>query len=107
MSDTAPENRPVGSSLQPLRMLVPFIAPYKGTLGLALIALLLSSAATLAMPIAVKNVIDNGFSAADAANINRYFFILLLFALAIGFFGAARAYFVNWLGERVVADIRD
>jgi ATP-binding cassette subfamily B protein len=59
------------------------------------------------MPVAVRNVIDHGFSAADAANVDRYFFALLVFALVIGFFGAARAYFVNWLGERVVADLRD
>lgn len=93
-------------SLTPLRALIPFIMAYKGTLIIALVALLLSSAALLAMPIAVRNVIDHGFTAEDAANVDRYFFLLLIFALAIGFFGAARAYFVNWLGERVVADLR-
>lgn len=88
-------------------MLIPFISPYKGTLLLALVALLVSSAALLAMPIAVRNVIDHGFSVEDAANVDRYFFVLLMFALVIGVFGAARAYFVGWLGERIVADIRD
>ena len=88
-------------------MLIPFISPYKGTLLLALVALLVSSAALLAMPIAVRNVIDHGFSVEDAANVDRYFFVLLMFALVIGVFGAARSYFVGWLGERVVADIRD
>ncbi len=107
MSDMQPESRSTGSSLQPLRMLVPFITPYKGTLLLAIVALLVSSAALLAMPIAVRNVIDHGFSIEDAANVDRYFLVLLVFALIIGFFGAARAYFVNWLGERVVADLRD
>ena len=58
------------------------------------------------MPIAVRNVIDQGFSVEDAANVDRYFFILLLFVLIIGFFGAMRASLVNWLGERVVADLR-
>ena len=58
------------------------------------------------MPIAVRNVIDHGFSVDDAANIDRYFFILLFFVFVIGVFGAMRAYFVNWLGERVVADLR-
>ncbi|MFT6037688.1 MAG: ATP-binding cassette subfamily B protein [Candidatus Azotimanducaceae bacterium] len=107
MSDISMESRKKGKTLRPLRMLGPFIAPYKGTLALALVALLVSSTALLAMPVAVRNVIDHGFSAADAANVDRYFFVLLLFALVIGFFGAARAYFVNWLGERVVADLRD
>ena len=106
MSDDSPENRPPGKSLRPLRMLVPFIAPYSHILIIALIALLVSSAALLAMPMAVRNVIDHGFSVEDAANVDRYFFVLLGFALVIGFFGAARAYFVNWLGERVVADLR-
>ena len=107
MTDLSPAPQKRVKTLRPLSMLVPFIAPYKGTLLLAMIALLVSSAALLAMPMAVRNVIDHGFSAADAANVNRYFFVLLLFALIIGFFGAARAYFVNWLGERVVADLRD
>ena len=106
MTEVDPESREKGESLHPLKSLVPFIAPYKGTLLIAMIALLISSAATLAMPIAVRNVIDYGFSVEDAANVDRYFFILLLFALAIGLFGAARAYFVHWLGERVVADLR-
>ena len=88
-------------------MLLPFVAPYKGTVVLAIGALLISSAALLAMPMAVRNVIDHGFSVENAANVDRYFFVLLLFSLVIGFFGAARSYFVNWLGERVVADIRD
>ncbi|MDC0379020.1 ABC transporter transmembrane domain-containing protein [Litorivicinus sp.] len=106
MSNVARKHRAKGESLQPLRSLVPFIAPYKGVLAVAVAALLISSAALLAMPIAVRNVIDQGFSVEDAANVDRYFLILLLFVLVIGFFGAARAYLVNWLGERVVADLR-
>lgn len=106
MSDIDTDSRPKGRSLRPLHMLVPFIAPYRSVLAIALFALLISSAALLAMPMAVRNVIDHGFSVEDAANVDRYFFVLLLFALIIGVFGAARAYFVNWLGERVVADLR-
>jgi ATP-binding cassette subfamily B protein len=107
VSEPITEERAKGKSVRPLKMLIPFISPYKGTLLLALVALLVSSAALLAMPIAVRNVIDHGFSVEDAANVDRYFFVLLMFALVIGVFGAARAYFVGWLGERVVADIRD
>ncbi|MEC8694688.1 MAG: ABC transporter transmembrane domain-containing protein [Pseudomonadota bacterium] len=106
MNTIGPENRPKAKSIQPLRTLIPFIAYYKGTLLIAILALLVSSAALLAMPIAVRNVIDHGFSVEDAANVDRYFFILLCFVFVIGFFGAMRAYFVNWLGERVVADLR-
>ena len=106
MNRTTSENRPKSNSIQPLRSLIPFIASYKGTLAIAILALLVSSTALLAMPIAVRNVIDHGFSVDDAANIDRYFFILLFFVFVIGFFGAMRAYFMNWLGERVVADLR-
>ena len=106
MNRITSENRPQSKSIQPLRSLIPLIATYKGTLTIAILALLVSSAALLAMPIAVRNVIDHGFSVDDAANIDRYFFILLFFVFVIGFFGAMRAYFVNWLGERVVADLR-
>ncbi len=102
-----PEQRAKGKTLRPLRMLLPFIAPYKWTLALAMVALLISSAALLAMPMAVRNVIDHGFSVEDAQNVNRYFGVLMIFAAVIGLFGALRAYFVGWLGERVVADLRD
>jgi ATP-binding cassette, subfamily B, bacterial len=107
MSEISQIERDKGKSLRPLRMLVPLIVPYKGTILLAMLALLISSAALLAMPIAVRNVIDHGFSVEDAANVDRYFFVLLIFALVIGVFSAARAYYVNWLGERVVADLRN
>ncbi len=106
MAEIQIEHREKGKSLRPLRMLIPLILPYKGRIILAILALLISSIALLAMPMAVRNVIDHGFSLEDAANVDRYFFVLLLFALVIGIFGAARAYYVNWLGERVVADLR-
>ncbi|MGA0168780.1 MAG: ABC transporter transmembrane domain-containing protein [Pseudomonadales bacterium] len=88
-------------------MLWPFIQPYRGTLMLALVALVVASAAVLSMPFAVRDVIDQGFTSERASDIDRYFLALLGFAVIIGLFGAARAYFVSWLGERVVADLRD
>ncbi len=107
MSDSQVEDRPASKSIRPLLMLVPFIKPYWGTLVLALIALLSASAAVLVMPLAVRDVIDQGFSADNAAQIDQYFYVLLIIAILIGVLGAARAYFVNWLGERVVADLRE
>jgi ATP-binding cassette subfamily B protein len=100
-------NRPKGRSMKPLRALVPFIRPYTGTLLLAMIALLLASGAFLLTPIAVRYVIDFGFTAEDAAKVDRYFFYLFAAVVLLGVFGAARAYYLTWLGERVVADIRD
>lgn len=100
-------DRPKGRSLKPLRSLWPFIRPYSATLWLALGALLVASGAFLAVPVAVRYVIDYGFTAADAEAIDRYFLYFFGVALLLGLFAAARAYLVNWLGERVVADIRD
>jgi ATP-binding cassette subfamily B protein len=100
-------DRPKGRSIKPLRAVAPFIRPYLGTLLLAIGALLVASGAFLVLPIAVRYVIDNGFSAADAETVDRYFGYLLIVALLMGLFSAARTYLVNWLGERVVADLRD
>jgi len=100
-------NRSKSRNLRPLRALVPFIRPYAGTLIIALVALLVSSGAVLVVPIAVRNVIDLGFSTADAEMVDQYFWYLLGAVLLLGVFGAARQYYVTWLGERVVADLRD
>ncbi|HRX90196.1 MAG TPA: ABC transporter transmembrane domain-containing protein [Steroidobacteraceae bacterium] len=94
-------------SLRPLRELLPFLSPYKGMMAFALVALLVAAGAMLALPIALKLVIDNGFTAGSAATINQYFIGLLFAAAVFGLFAALRFYLVSWLGERVVADIRD
>jgi ATP-binding cassette, subfamily B, bacterial len=101
------KNRPRGRNLRPLRALVPFIRPYLGTLILAAAALLISSGILLLVPLAVRNVIDLGFSSADARMVDQYFWYLFAGVLVLGLFGAARQYYVTWLGERVVADLRD
>ena len=77
MTDAALEDRPISKSIRPLLMLVPFITPYWRTLVLALVALLLSSAAVLLMPMAVRDVIDHGFSSEAASQIDQYFFVLM------------------------------
>ena len=98
--------RPKGTSLEPLRALLPYLAPYSGRMILALFALLIAAAAMLALPQALKNVIDKGFSTANAAAIDRYFLLLLLAAFVFAAFASLRFYLVGWIGERVVADIR-
>jgi ATP-binding cassette, subfamily B, bacterial len=99
--------RPKGSSPRPLRALIPYIRPYRATLYLAIAALLLASAAQLAMPVAVRYLIDAGVMADSAASIDKYFLALFAVAMALGLFSAIRFYLVTWLGERVVADIRN
>ncbi len=103
----AKDERPRAKSLNPLRALVPFLMPYRGTLVAALGALLIASASLLALPMAVRLVIDHGLAAKDASTINRYFLALLAAAVAYGCFAALRFYLVTWLGERVVSDLRE
>ena len=106
MAEKNSTERPTGSSLKPLRTLVPFIMAYRGTLFAAFAALLVASAALLALPVALRYLIDNGFAANDIGTINRYFGWFFAAAAVFGGFAALRYYLVSWLGERVVADIR-
>lgn len=105
MTDTS--QRPKSTSLRPLRALIPFIRPYLGKLYLAITALVLASGAQLALPVAIRHLIDSGLLANNNANINRYFIGMFIVAIAFGLFSSLRFYLVTWLGERVVADIRD
>lgn len=107
MTDAALRERPTGRSIRPLRTLWPFIAPYRGTLVLAILALLFAAGALLAIPIALRFLIDQGFGNADIGTVNRYFGWFFAVAVAFGVFSALRFYLVVWLGERVVADIRN
>ena len=106
MAEKNSTERPKGSSLKPLKTLVPFILAYRGTLIAAMLALLVASAALLALPVALRYLIDNGFAAGDVGTINRYFGWFFAAAALFGGFAALRYYLVSWLGERVVADIR-
>ncbi|MGQ0835785.1 MAG: ABC transporter transmembrane domain-containing protein [Gammaproteobacteria bacterium] len=107
MTDVRAEDRPKSKSLKPLRALLPFLRPYRGVMAAALGALLIAAAAMLALPVALKDLIDRGMAAGDASTINQYFIVFLLAAFVFGVFAALRFYIVTWLGERVVADIRD
>jgi ATP-binding cassette subfamily B protein len=107
MSNESSSDRPAAKSLKPLRTLWPFITPYYRTLIAALSALLIASAAMLAMPVALRYLIDNGFIAQDLGTVNRYFGWFLAATVVFSLFAAMRYYLVTWLGERVVADIRN
>ena len=106
MAEENSSERPRGTSLKPLKSLVPFVLAYKGVLYAALGALLVASVALLALPVALRYLIDNGFASNDVETINRYFGWFFAAATVFGGFAALRYYLVTWLGERVVADIR-
>src|ERR1039458_4812378 len=100
-------DRPKAKSLRPLRALVPFLLPHRWILAGALGALLVAAAAMLAVPLALRQLIDHGLAANNSGVINRYFVGFLAAAVAFGLFAALRFYLVTWLGERVVADLRE
>ena len=83
-----------------------FVARYKAQVTGAVLALLVAATATLAIPSAFRLIIDRGFSGSGATDIGRWFQYLLLIVIVMALATAARYYFVSWLGERVVADLR-
>jgi ATP-binding cassette, subfamily B, bacterial len=107
MPDASAPDRPKSRSLTPLRALVPYLRPYRSRLAAALLALLVASAAMLALPIALRHLIDQGLAAHSTDTINRYFVAFMAAAGVFGVFAALRFYLVTWLGERVVADLRE
>lgn len=93
--------------LRPLARLLPFLLQYKWQAVAALVALIVASLATLLVPIAVRRVLDNGFTGQDPALINQYFGVMLGVVAILALASSLRFYFVSWIGERVVADVRD
>ena len=79
---------------------------YRGRVLCALAALMVASAATLAVPLAVRRMIDLGFSRENAQFVDQYFAMMIVVGLVLAVASAARFYFVTWIGERVVADLR-
>jgi len=105
-SEAAGEVKEGRASLRPLLALKPYVLRYRGMIAAALAALIVSAAATLAVPLAVRRMIDVGFSGVEPGLVDKYFATLLGVGLILALASAARFYCVNWLGERVVADIR-
>lgn len=109
MADAVPAPR----RLKPLRGLLPFIAPYKRQIALALLFLLLAASATLAIPYAVRLLVDQGLALPAGSEladkliaIRSHFGLLFGVAVGLGVFTAARFFMVTWIGERVTADLR-
>lgn len=92
--------------LRPLGMLLPYLMRYRFRVAAAGLALATAAAATLMVPIAVRRMIDHGFNTADAAAINNTFLALIGVVAVLAAASSLRFYFVTWLGERVVADLR-
>lgn len=93
-------------NISSLRALAPFILSYPGMLTAAFVALIMATLGTLALPLALRALIDNGFSSANAEAVDYYFFAMMAVAVVLGISSASRFYFVAWIGERVTSDLR-
>ena len=94
------------ASLGALRPLIPFAMRYRGRIAAALVALVAAAGATLVVPVAIRRVVDVGFSQEGVAMIDAYFGALIGVVALLAAASAARYYFVVTLGERVIADLR-
>ncbi|MGO7422173.1 ABC transporter transmembrane domain-containing protein, partial [Rhizobium ruizarguesonis] len=93
-------------SLQPLGRLTPYVMRYRAMVAGALMSLALAAVTSLALPLAVRRMIDHGFTQSDGRFINSYFAMLMVMAIVLAVARALRYYFVITIGERIVADLR-
>ncbi len=108
MTDTTLKagSSPTRTSLRSLLPLAPYAVRHRLWILAALISLTVASAATLTVPLALRGMVDHGFTAETADLINWYFGAMTLVVTVLSIASASRYYLVMSLGERVVADLR-
>ncbi len=94
------------AKLRPLLALAPYVARYRGRAALAFISLTVAAITTLVVPVAVRRMIDFGFSPEGIALINSYFSVMIAIVAVLAAASASRFYLVMTIGERIVADLR-
>jgi ATP-binding cassette subfamily B protein len=103
--------RPAAKSPRSLSGLLPFLRPYRGRIGLALLFLVMAALSTLAFPVALKSLVDEGLVSAGPGErllaMREHFLGLFAVGAALGIFSALRFYMVSWIGERITADLRN
>ncbi|MGI9404734.1 MAG: ABC transporter transmembrane domain-containing protein [Hyphomicrobiaceae bacterium] len=97
---------PKRPALKPLLALKPYVLRYHWMVAATIVALAVSALAMLTLPLAVRRMIDFGFGAESAETINTYFLALLGVGAVLAVASASRFFCVQWLGERIVADLR-
>jgi ATP-binding cassette, subfamily B, bacterial len=95
-----------GAKLRPLLALAPYVARYRGRALLAFVSLTVAAITTLVVPVAVRRMIDFGFSPEGIALINSYFSVMIAIVAVLAAASASRYYLVMTIGERIVADLR-
>jgi ATP-binding cassette, subfamily B, bacterial len=108
VTESAPNSATVERrvNLRPLASLLPYIWRYRWRALFALGALVVAALTTLIVPIAIRRMIDFGFTARGVALIDSYFLVMIGVAAVLAVASASRYYLVTTLGERVVADLR-
>jgi ATP-binding cassette subfamily B protein len=101
-----PPDRPSSRNYAYLRRTYGFMRPYLPQLTIFFIALIVTSSATLSMGLGLKFLIDRGLGARDPALLNQGLAIVLTIVVVIAIGTYVRFYYISWIGERVVADIR-
>ena len=94
------------SKIGSLKVLLPFLTPYKKQFLFASLSLVLAAGATLSVPFCFRQIINLGFTSSNTDSINTTFITLFLVACIVALATALRFYMVSWLGERITADIR-
>src|SRR5262245_55766837 len=108
LNAAAPAAAPVQSrKLRPLISLMPYIARYHWRAIAALVALVTAAVTTLVVPVAVRRMIDFGFSRESASLIDSYFAVMIAIVAVLALASASRFFLVTTLGERIVADLRE
>jgi ATP-binding cassette subfamily B protein len=105
-TDKDTENRPKSRDLRPLRRLSRFLRPYHVTLVAAMGVLAVAAGTVLAFGQVIRQVVDHGLVSGSQAELNQALALFLTVVVLMAISVAGRVYLVNWIGERVVADVR-
>src|ERR1700691_1989759 len=106
VAEANPQTAERRASLRPLVSLLPYFKRYRWRAISALAALILAAITTLVVPIAVRRMIDFGFSPRGLALIDSYFLVMIGVGAVLAMASGLRYYLVTTLGERIVADLR-
>jgi ATP-binding cassette subfamily B protein len=94
------------ASLTALRLLFPYLRPYRARVAVATVVLLLAASLVLGLGQGVRHLIDNGFAAGDSDRLNHAALAMAAIVAGLGITTASRFYLISWLGERVAANMR-
>ncbi|HVJ54393.1 MAG TPA: ABC transporter transmembrane domain-containing protein [Aliidongia sp.] len=89
-----------------LRLLLPFLAPYRGRVAGAAVALMVAAGSVLLLGPGVRQLVDRGFAGGSMAELNRTVLVLFGLVAMLAIATCTRFFLVSWLGERLAADLR-